>query len=105
MQALVDTRNEVERWANRSIEFHFAGVLSPWIKLALVAYGFGTGEPLARIPAEIAVSQQFGGLDNFTRGSITEESARADDPELGLKRDWDSGKFTAEAKEERVECQ
>ncbi|KLO18575.1 high affinity sulfate permease [Schizopora paradoxa] len=98
-QALVDTRNEVERWANRSIEFHFAGVLSPWIKRALVACGFGTGEPSARLPAEIAASQHYGGLENLTHGTITEENAHSDDPELGLKRDRDSGKFTTETTE------
>ncbi len=40
--------------ADRTIEFHFACVLSPWIKRALVACGFGTGEPSGRIPTEVA---------------------------------------------------
>lgn len=97
VQALVDTRNEVERWADRSIEFHFAGILSPWIKRPLVACGFGTGEPAARLPAEIAASQPYGGMGTFAHGTITEETT--DDPELGLKRDRDSGKFTTETAE------
>ncbi|KAI0085464.1 sulfate permease [Irpex rosettiformis] len=41
IQALVDTKNEVERWADRPVEFHFASILSPWIRRSLVAAGFG----------------------------------------------------------------
>lgn len=41
MQALIDTRREVERWTNAPVEFHFASILSPWIRRALVAAGFG----------------------------------------------------------------
>lgn len=41
MQALIDTRREVERWTNGPVEFHFASILSPWIRRALVAAGFG----------------------------------------------------------------
>ncbi|KAH8107159.1 sulfate permease [Cristinia sonorae] len=54
IQALIDTRNEVERWANRPIEFHFSTILSPWIRRALIAGGFGTGQPSSSIPSEIA---------------------------------------------------
>ncbi|KAI0687188.1 sulfate permease [Cytidiella melzeri] len=43
IQALVDTKNEVERWADRPIQFHFASILSPWIRRSLVAAGFGVG--------------------------------------------------------------
>lgn len=41
VQALVDTRNEIERWADHPVEFHFASILSPWIRRSLVAGGFG----------------------------------------------------------------
>ncbi|KAK0503038.1 sulfate transporter family-domain-containing protein [Armillaria luteobubalina] len=54
VQSLIDTRNEVERWADRSVDFHFATVLSPWIRRALVAGGFGVGSPSFKIPQEIA---------------------------------------------------
>ncbi|KAI0687186.1 sulfate permease [Cytidiella melzeri] len=53
VQALIDTRNEVERWADHPVEFHFATVLSPWIRRALIAGGFGIGSQL-RVPTEIA---------------------------------------------------
>jgi len=41
VQNLIDTRKEVEKWADRPVQFHFAGILSPWIKRALIAGGFG----------------------------------------------------------------
>jgi sodium-independent sulfate anion transporter 11 len=41
IQALVDTRDQIERWADHPVEFHFASILSPWIRRALVAGGFG----------------------------------------------------------------
>lgn len=41
VQALVDARVEIERWADRPVEFHFASILSPWIRRSLVAGGFG----------------------------------------------------------------
>ncbi|KAI0319824.1 sulfate permease [Amylostereum chailletii] len=54
VQTLIDTRVEVERWADHPIEFHFATILSPWIRRALVAGGFGTGSPSSTFPREIA---------------------------------------------------
>lgn len=41
IQSLVDTRDEIERWADHPVEFHFASILSPWIRRSLVAAGFG----------------------------------------------------------------
>ncbi|KAJ6547336.1 sulfate permease [Mycena capillaripes] len=54
VQALIDTRNEVERWADHPVEFHFATLLSPWIRRALIAGGFGTGVSSSQLPREIA---------------------------------------------------
>ncbi|KAF8759798.1 Sulfate permease [Rhizoctonia solani] len=54
VQNLMDTRKELERWADRPIEFHFASILSPWIRRALVAGGFGVEEHGRVIPHEIA---------------------------------------------------
>ncbi|KAJ4488210.1 sulfate transporter family-domain-containing protein [Lentinula aciculospora] len=53
-QALIDTRNEIERWADHPVEFYFASILSPWIRRALVAGGFGVGTSSSRAPHEIA---------------------------------------------------
>ena len=41
VQALVDTREQVEKYAQGRVNFHFASILSPWIKRALLAGGFG----------------------------------------------------------------
>ncbi|KAF9256122.1 sulfate permease [Marasmius fiardii PR-910] len=41
IQTLIDTRNVLERWANYPVDFHFATILSPWIRRALIAGGFG----------------------------------------------------------------
>ncbi|KAI0665048.1 sulfate permease [Cubamyces menziesii] len=54
VQALIDTRTEVERWADKPVDFHFATILSPWIRRALVAGGFGTGASSSNAPTEIA---------------------------------------------------
>ncbi|KAL2021117.1 hypothetical protein VTK56DRAFT_7536 [Thermocarpiscus australiensis] len=41
-QALVDLRNQFDRYADpEKVEWHFAGVMNPWTKRALVASGFG----------------------------------------------------------------
>ncbi|KAJ7134977.1 sulfate transporter family-domain-containing protein [Mycena crocata] len=65
VQALIDTRNEVERWADHAVEFHFASILSPWIRRALIAGGFGTGISSSQVPREIAqVVPYRGGLQD-----------------------------------------
>lgn len=42
VQNLVDLRKAINKYADRQVEFHFSGIISPWIKRALVAVGFGT---------------------------------------------------------------
>jgi len=57
VQNLVDTRVEVEKWADGPVEFHFANILSPWIRRALVAGGFGIANSHSgerRQPIEVA---------------------------------------------------
>lgn len=41
------------------IQFHFASILSPWIRRALIAGGFGTGIPSHEVPKEIAAVVPF----------------------------------------------
>ncbi|KAJ7046551.1 sulfate transporter family-domain-containing protein [Mycena alexandri] len=64
VQALIDTRNEVERWADHPVEFHFATLLSPWIRRALIAGGFGTGTSSSQVPREIAQVVPYPGLSD-----------------------------------------
>ncbi|GAA6058666.1 hypothetical protein JCM10212_004077 [Sporobolomyces blumeae] len=44
LQNLVDLKRSLERYAADHVEFHFASILSPYIKRALLAGGFGTGK-------------------------------------------------------------
>ncbi|BGP14804.1 hypothetical protein JCM10213_001828 [Rhodosporidiobolus nylandii] len=43
VQNLVDLKRSLERYAGEQVQFHFATILSPFIKRALLAGGFGTG--------------------------------------------------------------
>jgi sodium-independent sulfate anion transporter 11 len=54
-QALIDARTEIEKWADHRVEFHFATILSPWIRRALIAGGFGTGISASKIREVAAV--------------------------------------------------
>jgi sodium-independent sulfate anion transporter 11 len=54
VQNLIDLRREVEKWADQSVEFHFAAVLAPWTRRALIAGGFGYGALRHSRPAEVA---------------------------------------------------
>jgi sodium-independent sulfate anion transporter 11 len=54
VQNLIDTRKEVEKWADKPVEFHFCGILSPWIRRALIAGGFGVGQLDRRGALEVA---------------------------------------------------
>ncbi|KAK6464172.1 high affinity sulfate permease [Scheffersomyces coipomensis] len=42
IQALVDLRKQLNKYADREVEFHFSGILSPWVRRGLVQAGFGT---------------------------------------------------------------
>ncbi|KAJ6455810.1 sulfate transporter family-domain-containing protein [Mycena sanguinolenta] len=82
VQALIDTRNEVERWADHPVEFHFATLLSPWIRRALIAGGFGTGVPSSRVPFEIARVVPYRELQDNT---VLDQLGRDSDVEAGDK--------------------
>ncbi|EER35516.1 sulfate permease 1 [Candida tropicalis MYA-3404] len=44
LQALIDLRKALNTYADREVEFHFSGILSPWIRRGLLNAGFGTYE-------------------------------------------------------------
>ncbi|PSR88884.1 hypothetical protein PHLCEN_2v5033 [Hermanssonia centrifuga] len=64
VQALIDTRDEVERWADHPVEFHFATVLSPWIRRALIAGDFGIGGSSFHRTTELAQVGAYSGARN-----------------------------------------
>ncbi|KAL7411309.1 sulfate permease [Mrakia frigida] len=53
VQNLVDTRKEIERFADGPVSFHFSGIISPWVQRGLLAGGFGTGDRSATL-SEVA---------------------------------------------------
>jgi sodium-independent sulfate anion transporter 11 len=60
VQALVDARVEIEKWTECPVEFHFATILSPWIRRSLVAGGFGydRGSQHPLQPHDVAAIEQ-----------------------------------------------
>lgn len=44
VQALVDIRQELNKYADREVEYHFASILSSWTRRTLIAEGFGGGD-------------------------------------------------------------
>ncbi|KAF9228010.1 sulfate permease [Gyrodon lividus] len=87
VQALIDTRTEVQRWTNRPVEFHFASILSPWVRRALVAGGFGISTQ-AGVPTEIAPIVPYRGgrrdswRDDSGRSQIDIEAHETSQPRL-----------------------
>ncbi|KAG0658148.1 hypothetical protein C6P46_006024 [Rhodotorula mucilaginosa] len=67
IQALVDTHKVLSRYAGQPVAFHFATILSPWIKRALLAGGFGRDREDQR-PVEIGdVVPQHDNADEISR--------------------------------------
>jgi solute carrier family 26 (sodium-independent sulfate anion transporter), member 11 len=83
IQSLVDTRQQLERYADRQLEFHFAQILSPWIKRALVAGGFGIGNPTHRV-IEVASVVPVTGIESPNHHG-DEDFARRRQKTLGVK--------------------
>ena len=56
-QVLRDTCRQLDNYAGHQVEYHFAQIHSPWILRALVAHGFGVGNPRHPL-VELASVQQ-----------------------------------------------
>lgn len=80
IQALVDVRRAVELYADAPIEFHFANILSPWIRRALLAGGFGTGTARKHV-VEIAPV-----VPNSTAIAVDDEAQRRADEDRRRKK-------------------
>ena len=75
VQALIDTRREIEKWADHPVEFHFAPILSPWIHRALVAGGFGIGHSHSKAPRDIASIVPYRDGTSFEDGDAVGRSS------------------------------
>jgi len=74
VQTLIDVRNQLDRHASPDlVDWHFAGISSPWVRRALIAGGFGLphedAKPLFSI-AEVTGQEQF-----KTQAEVDEEAA------------------------------
>jgi solute carrier family 26 (sodium-independent sulfate anion transporter), member 11 len=90
VQSLIDTRQQLDRYADREVEYHFVSILDPWIKRGLVAGGFGVGKPAHRlvevasmVPITDAEDPRTHGEEEFQRRR--RESKPAKDVEVGLE--------------------
>lgn len=95
VQNLIDARKEVEKWADAHVEFHFAGILSPWIRRALIAGGFGKDHgPIGTAPDVAPVVRPYGvggdanptnrGGGEYHGAHVHRHAHRPDDIETGL---------------------
>ena len=44
LQNLVDTRRQLDTYADWKVNWHFVGLSNPWIKRALISAGFGSSD-------------------------------------------------------------
>lgn len=79
VQVLVDLRNALERYSGHPVQFHFAHILSPWIRRALLAGGFGTGRMHRHVTEIASVVQQSDARPIV--GPEAEERPRSPSPE------------------------
>lgn len=92
VQNLVDARKEVEKWADRHVEFHFSGILSPWTRRALIAGGFGRAHgPHGTAPEVAPVVGSYG-----VGGDADPANQAPPSPRLDLESGPDSGSASTE---------
>jgi len=80
VQSLVDTSHQLDRYADRQVEYHFASIMSPWIKRALVAGGFGAGTPAHHI-VEVVSAVSTMDVETSNAGEKFQHSRRTSDVE------------------------
>ncbi|KAJ1889984.1 hypothetical protein LPJ66_007736 [Kickxella alabastrina] len=54
IQNLVDVRRQLDRYANGTVSWHFAGIKSLWTRRALIAGGFGSSDSATRTVFSVA---------------------------------------------------
>lgn len=72
VQGLVDARHQINKYADREVEFHFANIVSPWVRRALLAGGFGYGVPMrdfTEIVPVVASNSSYTGSSSQQNGT------------------------------------
>ncbi|CAM0142513.1 unnamed protein product [Umbelopsis sp. WA50703] len=100
VQMLLDVQLAVSRYADRDVEWHFAGITSPSIRSALLAGGFGVrstgdrGEVLPVVPTnkdgpsnkgKQAMSPSASSASDLESGSASDHYSHSDEKGLGLQ--------------------
>ncbi|CAF1035963.1 unnamed protein product [Rotaria sordida] len=61
LQNLVDVRRQLDRYADKKVNWHFVGLSRPWLKRALISAGFGSSEQGHTV---FSVANVHGNIDN-----------------------------------------
>ncbi|KAL1914562.1 uncharacterized protein VTP21DRAFT_8187 [Calcarisporiella thermophila] len=84
---LVDLRTQINRYAGREVEWHFAGIIEGDVRRALIAGGFGIAKRHENISSEISPD---GATSNPLRSEDTEESNDEDKRDIEKSQHRDS---------------
>ena len=87
----------MEKWADRRVDFHFCGILSPWTRRALVAGGFGQGKRRDGTNLEIAPVVKHGGDVSSPQTNMRDRSYEASGSNTPVN-DEDSESYKQEKK-------
>ncbi|CAF3840261.1 unnamed protein product [Rotaria sordida] len=66
LQNLVDVRQQLDRYADKKVNWHFAGLSNPWLKRALISAGFGSSERGLTVFSVANVHGNIDGDENHT---------------------------------------
>lgn len=83
VQCLADVRQAVERYSGNRVEFYFASITSPWIRRALLASGFGTGQIAQHFTEVAPVVGQHDAVDDQQQRRTPQAKAPRDEEEGG----------------------
>ncbi|CAF3892934.1 unnamed protein product [Rotaria sp. Silwood1] len=64
LQSLVDVRRQLDRYADKKVNWHFVGLSHPWLKRALISAGFGSSEQGHTVFSVVNVYGNIDGSEN-----------------------------------------
>ncbi|KAJ2043429.1 hypothetical protein GGI01_001480 [Coemansia sp. RSA 376] len=100
IQNLVDVRKQLDRYADRAVSWHFAGVKSPWIRRALVAGGFGSSNTATRTVFSVAT---VGALEHKGDQPLSETLSASNRVQHAPDEEFISDSFTSTQDKPRVD--